>query len=82
VNPPAGPCSATALRAARDVALAALSASSSADGYAAAIAVLAALPAREMLEIAATLGLLLGRPEDLLIPDDEWAALAEWGADP
>jgi hypothetical protein len=44
-NPPAGPCSGTALRAARDATLAALAESSSVAGYGAARAALVALPA-------------------------------------
>jgi hypothetical protein len=81
-NPPAGPCSGTALRAARDATLAALAESSSVAGYGAARAALVALPAGELADVAAVLALLLGRPRDILLLSGEFAELTERLGDP
>jgi hypothetical protein len=78
-GPVAGPSTAPVLRAARDAILAAL-APTGADGYAAAKAALAKLPADELVEVAALLAVMLGRPSEMLLLAEEWDELADrWG---
>ncbi|MBG6070065.1 hypothetical protein [Micromonospora ureilytica] len=70
-----GPVSAEALHAARAAVLATLAARNSALGHQAAVGELAALPVDQLLDVAAVLASMVGRPQDTLITVDEWLSM-------
>ncbi|MFG1839110.1 hypothetical protein ACGFH8_11825 [Micromonospora sp. NPDC049175] len=71
-----GPVSAETLSAARGAALAALAAPTAAAGHHAARVELGALSVDELLDVAAVLAGMSGRPCDTLLTVEEWLSMA------
>lgn len=77
-RPPApGPASTPTLQLARHVVYAAVSGSTPEQGHHAARAELAQLTVDQLLDVAATLAALLGRPGEVQLTWDEWVEVAE-----
>lgn len=83
MNATIGPGTPATLAAARSAVLAALTASNGPDGYAEARKVLAAVPAGDLVDVAALLALMVGQPGTVLLTRPEWVVVATaLGVDP
>lgn len=71
-----GPPAARVLDHARSAILTAMSGADGTAGYAEARAVLAAVPAGDLVDVAAVLALMLGRPGTVVLTVPEWHLLA------
>lgn len=71
-----GPASTPVLQLARHVVYAAVAGSNADDGHRAARAELAQLAVDQLLDVAATLATMVGRPGEVMLTWDEWTELA------